>query len=191
MNPALPGRNQRRRRCLPSLVCGEKQFSTKEPQEAPLPKNHRKLQENHNVFNEYSRQNADAIDQLNHWLIITMSSIPFRSLDNSGISVSALGLGCMGMSFLYGPTDDAENMRVVHRYLDLGGNFLDTAEVYGPYTNEELLGRFLKELPRESVVVATKFGFRLENGERTGIDSSPANVRRACDGSLCRLGIDR
>jgi aryl-alcohol dehydrogenase-like predicted oxidoreductase len=120
-----------------------------------------------------------------------MSSIPFRSLGNSGISVSALGLGCMGMSFLYGPTDDAENMRVLHRYLDLGGNFLDTAEVYGPYTNEELLGRFLKELPRESVVVATKFGFRLENGGRTGIDSSPANVRRACDGSLGRLGIDR
>jgi aryl-alcohol dehydrogenase-like predicted oxidoreductase len=97
-----------------------------------------------------------------------MSSIPFRSLGNSGISVSALGLGCMGMSFLYGPTDDAENMRVLHRYRDLGGNFLDTAEVYGPYTNEELLGRFLKEIPRESVVVATKFGFRLENGERTG-----------------------
>src|SRR5260370_18886980 len=120
-----------------------------------------------------------------------MSSISFRSLGNSGISVSALGLGCMGMSFLYGPTDDADNMRVLHRYLDLGGNFLDTAEVYGPYTNEELLGRFLKELPRESVVVATKFGFRLENGGRTGIDSSPANVRRACDGSLRRLGIDR
>src|SRR5258708_13839528 len=120
-----------------------------------------------------------------------MSSIPFRLLCNSGISVSALGLGCMGMSFLYGPTDDAENMRVLHRYLDLGGNFLDTAEVYGPYTNEELLGRFLKEIPRQSVVVATKFGFRLENGGRTGIDSSPANVRRACDGSMRRLGIDR
>ena len=97
----------------------------------------------------------------------------------------------MGMSFLYGPTDDAENMRVLHRYRDLGGNFLDTAEVYGPYTNEELLGRFLKEIPRESVVVATKFGFRRENGGRTGIDSSLANVRRACDGSLRRLGIDR
>src|SRR5258707_2343183 len=120
-----------------------------------------------------------------------MSSIPFRSLGNSGISVSALGLGCMGMSFLYGPTDDAETIRVLHRCLDLGGNFLDTAEMYGPYTNEELLGRFLKEIPRESVVVATKFGFRLENGGRTGIDSSPANVRRACDGSLRRLGIDR
>jgi aryl-alcohol dehydrogenase-like predicted oxidoreductase len=66
-----------------------------------------------------------------------MSSIPYRSLGSSGIKVSALGLGCMGMSFAYGPTDDAENRRVLHRYLDLGGNFLDTAEIYGPYTNEE------------------------------------------------------
>src|SRR6266404_9203968 len=99
-----------------------------------------------------------------------MSSIPFRSLGNSGISVSALGLGCMGMSFLYGPTDDAENMRVLHRYLDLGGNFLDTAEVYGPYTNEELLGRFLKEIPRDSVVIATKFGFRIRPDGTRGLD---------------------
>ena len=120
-----------------------------------------------------------------------MSSIPYRSLGNSGIKVSALGLGCMGMSFAYGPTDDAENRRVLHRYLDLGGNFLDTAEVYGPYTNEELLGRFLKEISRERVVVATKFGFKLENGVRGGLDSSPANVRRACDGSLRRLGIEQ
>src|SRR5258708_9097265 len=107
-----------------------------------------------------------------------MSSIPFRLLGNSGISVSALGLGCMGMSFLYGPTDDAENMRVLHRYLDLGGNFLDTAEAYGPYTNEELLGRFLKELPRESVVGATKFRFILANGAETSPDKSTANARR-------------
>jgi aryl-alcohol dehydrogenase-like predicted oxidoreductase len=120
-----------------------------------------------------------------------MSSIPYRLLGSSGIRVSALGLGCMGMSFAYGPTDDGENRRVLHRYLDLGGNFLDTAEVYGPYANEELLGRFLKEISRESVVVATKFGFKLENGVRLGLDSSPANVRRACDGSLRRLGIDR
>jgi aryl-alcohol dehydrogenase-like predicted oxidoreductase len=120
-----------------------------------------------------------------------MSSIPYRSLGNSGIKVSALGLGCMGMSFAYGPTDDAENRRVLHRYLDLGGNFLDTAEIYGPYTNEELLGRFLKEISRERVVVATKFGFKLENGVRGGLDSSPANVRRACDGSLRRLGIEQ
>jgi aryl-alcohol dehydrogenase-like predicted oxidoreductase len=96
----------------------------------------------------------------------------------------------MGMSFAYGPTDEAESLRVLGRYLELGGNFLDTAEIYGPYTNEELLGRFLRNVPRDSVVVATKFGFRLgENNTRT-VDSSPANVRRACDACLGRLGIE-
>jgi len=119
-----------------------------------------------------------------------MASISFRPLGNSGINVSALGLGCMGMSFAYGPADEAESLQVLHRYLELGGNFLDTAEIYGPYKNEELVGRFLREVPRESVVLATKFGFKLVNGERRGVDSSPENVRRACDGSLSRLGID-
>jgi len=87
-----------------------------------------------------------------------------RKLGKSGQSVSALGLGCMGMSFAYGPTDDAESLRVLRRYLELGGNFLDTAEIYGPFKNEELLGRFLREVPRASVVVATKFGFRIGPG---------------------------
>ena len=119
-----------------------------------------------------------------------MASIPFRPLGSSGINVSALGLGCMGMSFAYGPADEAESFRVLRRYIELGGNFFDTAEVYGPYANEELLGRFLRELPRESVVLATKFGFKFVNGVRSGVDSSPENVRRACDGSLSRLGID-
>jgi aryl-alcohol dehydrogenase-like predicted oxidoreductase len=119
-----------------------------------------------------------------------MASISFRTLGSSGINVSALGLGCMGMSFAYGPADEAESFQVLRRFIELGGNFFDTAEVYGPYANEELLGRFLREVPRESVVVATKFGFKLVNGERRGIDSSPENVRRACDGSLSRLGID-
>lgn len=120
-----------------------------------------------------------------------MASIPFRSLGSSGINVSALGLGCMGMTWAYGPSDEEESLRVLRRYIELGGNFFDTAEVYGPYANEELLGRFLRDVPRESVVVATKFGFKLVNGVRTGIDSSPENVRRACDGSLSRLGIDQ
>jgi len=120
-----------------------------------------------------------------------MPSIPFRSLGSSGIKVSALGLGCMGMTWAYGPSDEEESLQVLRRYIELGGNFFDTAEVYGPYTNEELLGRFLRDVPRESVVVATKFGFKLVNGVRTGIDSSPENVRRACDGSLSRLGIDQ
>jgi aryl-alcohol dehydrogenase-like predicted oxidoreductase len=117
-------------------------------------------------------------------------SIPFRPLGSSGITVSALGLGCMGMSFAYGPTDEAESLRVLRRYLELGGNFLDTAEIYGPYTNEELLGRFLRNVPRDSVVVATKFGFRFSENQIRTVDGSPANVRRACDGCLGRLGID-
>jgi aryl-alcohol dehydrogenase-like predicted oxidoreductase len=117
-------------------------------------------------------------------------SIPFRPLGSSGITVSALGLGCMGMSFAYGPTDEAESLRVLRRYLDLGGNFLDTAEIYGPYTNEELLGRFLRDVPRTSLIVATKFGFRFDENNIRTVDGSPANVRRACDGSLDRLGID-
>jgi aryl-alcohol dehydrogenase-like predicted oxidoreductase len=97
----------------------------------------------------------------------------------------------MGMTWAYGPSDEEESLRVLRRYTELGGSFFDTAEVYGPYTNEELLGRFLRDVPRESVVVATKFGFKLVNGVRTGIDSSPENVRRACDGSLSRLSIDQ
>jgi aryl-alcohol dehydrogenase-like predicted oxidoreductase len=120
-----------------------------------------------------------------------MASIPFRPLGSSGINVSALGLGCMGMTWAYGPSDEAESLQVLRRYVELGGNFFDTAEIYGPHTNEELLGRFLREVPRGSVVVATKFGFKFVNGVRTNeVDSSPENVRRACDGSLSRLGID-
>jgi aryl-alcohol dehydrogenase-like predicted oxidoreductase len=94
------------------------------------------------------------------------------------------------MSFAYGPTDEAESLSVLRRYLELGGNFLDTAEIYGPFTNEELLGRFLGDVPRGSVVLATKFGFRIGENKIRSLDSSPANVRRACDASLSRLGID-
>jgi aryl-alcohol dehydrogenase-like predicted oxidoreductase len=114
----------------------------------------------------------------------------FRQLGKNGIRVSALGLGCMGMSFAYGPANDEESLKVLHRYLELGGNFLDTAEIYGPYKNEELLGRFLREIPRDKVVVATKFGFRIAPDGSRGLDSSPQNVRRACDASLARLGIE-
>ena len=118
-----------------------------------------------------------------------MENSDYRRLGQSDLHVCALGLGCMGMSFAYGPTDDSESLAVLRRYFELGGNFLDTAEIYGPYTNEELLGNFLREIPRETAIVATKFGFKLENGIR-GTDSSPANVRRACDASLKRLGIE-
>jgi len=114
-----------------------------------------------------------------------------RKLGENGPAVSTLGLGCMGMSFAYGPADEAESLRVLHRYLELGGNFLDTAEIYGPFKNEELVGKFLREVPRDGVVVATKFGFRIDaDGTRGGPDSSPGNVRRAVEGSLKRLGID-
>src|SRR5437879_6825102 len=116
--------------------------------------------------------------------------MPRHQLGKGGPSVSALGLGCMGMSFAYGPADETESLRVLHRYLELGGNFLDTAEIYGPYTNEELLGRFLREIPRDSVVIATKFGFRIRPDGTRGLDSSPEQVRGACDASLKRLGIE-
>ena len=96
------------------------------------------------------------------------------------LEFSALGLGCMGMSYAYGPTDESEALTVLQRYFDMGGNFFDTAEIYGPYKNEELLGRFLRNIPREQVIIATKFGFRIDaNATRTGVDSSPSNVRKA------------
>lgn len=113
-----------------------------------------------------------------------------RQLGKNGPKVSALGLGCMGMSYAYGPTDEEESLRVLRRYVELGGNFLDTAEIYGPHKNEELVGKFLREAPRDKIVVATKFGFRFGPSGITGVDSSPANVRRACEGSLRRLGIE-
>jgi aryl-alcohol dehydrogenase-like predicted oxidoreductase len=118
--------------------------------------------------------------------------MPKRRLGKSSLRVAEIGLGCMGMSYAYGSTDDAESMRVLHRYVELGGNFLDTAEIYGPYKNEELLGRFLKETDREKLVIATKFGFRIDPKTKTivGVDSSPENIRRACEGSLRRLGIE-
>ena len=122
----------------------------------------------------------------------TTTTLPRRHLGASGLNVSCIGLGCMGMSVVYGATDDGESLRVLHRYVERGGNFLDTAEVYGPYDNERLLGRFLREMPRERVVVATKFGFRIEPDTRaiSGVDSSPGNIRKVCDESLRRLGID-
>lgn len=113
-----------------------------------------------------------------------------RQLGKNGPMVSAMGLGCMGMSYAYGPTDEQESLRVLRRYVELGGNFLDTAEIYGPHKNEELVGKFLHESSRDKIVVATKFGFRFGPSGITGVDSSPANVGRACEGSLKRLGIE-
>lgn len=103
--------------------------------------------------------------------------------------MSCLGLGCMGMSQSYGAFDDAESIATVHRAIDLGVNFFDTAEVYGPFTNEELLGRALKGR-RNEVTIATKFGFKIENGAMNGVDSRPEHIREVADASLRRLGIE-
>jgi aryl-alcohol dehydrogenase-like predicted oxidoreductase len=114
-----------------------------------------------------------------------MKHVKLGSLD-----VGRIGLGAMGMSAAYtgAGSDDAESIRTVHRALDLGVTLIDTAEVYGPYTNEELVGRAIKDR-RDQVVLATKFGFMSHTG-RPGVDSSPANIRIAVEGSLRRLGTD-
>jgi aryl-alcohol dehydrogenase-like predicted oxidoreductase len=113
-----------------------------------------------------------------------------RSLGTSGLQVSALGLGCMGMSFSFPPFPDPGDMvSMIRTAVDRGVTFFDTAEVYGPYTNEELVGEALAPV-RDRVVIATKFGFRFEGGRNVGIDSSPARIRAAVDGSLRRLRTD-
>jgi aryl-alcohol dehydrogenase-like predicted oxidoreductase len=116
--------------------------------------------------------------------------LPTRKLGHQGLEVSALGLGCMGMSQSYGVPDDQESIATLHRAIELGVTFLDTAEAYGPFSNEELLGRAL-EGRRDQVVLATKFGFRFEGGRLTGTDSRPEHVREVAEASLQRLRTDR
>src|SRR5579884_1981140 len=113
-----------------------------------------------------------------------------RILGSDGLEVSMQGLGCMGMSEFYGETDEAESIATIQRALELGVTFLDTADMYGPFTNERLVGRAIKGR-RDQVVLATKFGnVRGENGERLGVRGDPEYVRSACEGSLRRLGVD-
>ena len=112
-----------------------------------------------------------------------------RELGQQGLLVSELGLGCMGMSTAYGAADENESIATIQRALALGLNFFDTAEQYGPYANETLLGKALQG-HRNEVVIATKFGFKIENNQVTGLDSHPKHIRQAVEGSLQRLGTD-
>ena len=117
----------------------------------------------------------------------------YRNLGH-GLTVSAIGIGCMPMikggNILYGEAADLdESTRTIHRAIDLGVTFFDTAQIYGPLTNEELLGQAIRG-KREGLVIATKFGFRFDGKQTIGVDGSPENARKSCEGSLQRLGID-
>ncbi len=112
-----------------------------------------------------------------------------RKLGNQGLEVSELGLGCMGMSQSYGTPNDSESIATIHRALDLGVDFFDTAEVYGPFTNEKLLGLALKG-KRHQAIVATKFGFKIVDGKIEGVDSHPKHIQKVVEESLKRLGLE-
>jgi len=113
-----------------------------------------------------------------------------RVLGKSGLEVSAVGFGCMGLNFGYGNkvTKD-EGVALIRAAFERGVTFFDTAEVYGPFTNEEMVGEAIKPF-RDQVVIATKFGFRIEDGKQNGLDSRPEHIREACNGSLKRLGVE-
>src|SRR4051812_226297 len=114
-----------------------------------------------------------------------------RKLGNGGLEVSALGLGCMGLSFGYGPPVDKQaGVALIRGAVERGVTFFDTAEVYGPFVNEELVGEALAPV-RDRVVIATKFGFKIENGKQAGLDSRPEHIREVAEASLRRLKTDR
>src|ERR1035441_3454617 len=113
-----------------------------------------------------------------------------RHLGSQGLEVSSLGLGCLGMTQSYGVPDEAESIATLHRAVELGVTLFDTAEAYGPFKNEELLGRALKG-HRDEIVLATKFGWRFVDGKMAGTDSRPEHVKEVAEASLRRLGTDR
>src|SRR5438309_1041690 len=114
-----------------------------------------------------------------------------RKLGKNNLEVSAIGLGCMGLSFGYGPAvDKQQGISLIREAVERGVTFFDTAEVYGPYTNEELVGEALAPF-RDQVVIATKFGFKIENGKQAGLDSRPEHIKEVADASLKRLKTDR
>ena len=112
-----------------------------------------------------------------------------RKLGNQGLEVSALGLGCMGMNWAYGPADEQESIATLERALELGITFFDTAEAYGPFKNEELLGRAFKG-KRDRIILATKFGWKFKDGKLEGLDSRPEHIREVTDAALQRLQTD-
>lgn len=118
------------------------------------------------------------------------AKIEKRTLGSNGLQVSAIGLGCMGMTFGYGPAADKNEMvKLIHKAVELGVTFFDTAQVYGPYNNEELVGEALKPF-RNEVIIATKFGFNIQDGKMNGVNSRPENIRKTVEGSLKRLDTD-
>ena len=123
-------------------------------------------------------------------MTINNEQMPTKQLGHSELDISVVGLGCMGMSEFYGEADETESVATIHRAIDLGVNFLDTADMYGPFKNEILVGKTIRER-RDAVVLATKFGIqRTEKGEFVGINGRPEYVRQACDASLKRLGLE-
>src|SRR5207302_3021938 len=113
-----------------------------------------------------------------------------RKLGNGNLEVSALGLGCMGMSYGYGPAGDKQEMiSLLRSAVERGVTFFDTAQAYGPFTNEELVGEALAPFRRQ-VVIATKFGFRFDSAEQQTVDSRPEQIKQSVEGSLKRLGVD-